>query len=194
MPVGNTGGMMMLMTRFLEGVQRFDLRMLLWFIHARHRNLWIIFARTVSKSGDGWMQIVLPSLIWLVDRQHGAILFVTTAIAFAIERPLYWLLKNTLQRRRPPEAIPSFTSVIAASDRFSFPSGHTAAAFLLAGNTCLHYGAASAPLFVWASAVGLSRVVLGVHFPTDIIAGMVLGTGIAWLVSAELLFGVLPLF
>jgi undecaprenyl-diphosphatase len=186
--------MMMLMTRCLHGIQRFDLRMLLWFIHARHRNLWIIGARTVSRTGDGWMQIVLPSVIWLFDRDNGLLLLLTTALAFAIERPLYWVLKNSLQRRRPPEAIPSFTSVIAASDRFSFPSGHTAAAFLLAGNTCLHYGAASAPLFVWAGAVGLSRVVLGVHFPTDIIAGMVLGTTIAWIVSAEKLFGVLPLF
>jgi len=186
--------MMMLMTRCLHGIQRFDLRMLLWFIHARHRNLWITFARTVSRTGDGLMQIFLPTLIWILDREHGAVLFVTTALAFAIERPLYWVLKNSLQRRRPPEAIPSFTSVIVASDRFSFPSGHTAAAFLLASNTCLHYGATSAPLFVWASAVGLSRVILGVHFPTDIIAGMVLGTSIAWLVSAQQLFGVLPLF
>ena len=140
------------------------------------------------------MQIALPSLIWLLDRNNGPILFATTALAFTIERPLYWLLKNTLQRRRPPEAIPTFTSVIAASDRFSFPSGHTAAAFVLAGNTCLHYGATGAPLFVWASAVGLSRVILGVHFPTDIIAGMVLGTSIAWIVSAEKLFGYLTLF
>ena len=185
---------MMLMTRCLHGIQRFDLRMLLWFIHARHRNLWIVLARTVSRTGDGWMQICLPALIWLLDREHGAALVFTTACAFAIERPLYWVLKNALQRKRPPEAIPSFSSVIVASDRFSFPSGHTAAAFLLAGNTCLHYGATSSPLFAWAAAVGLSRVVLGVHFPTDIIAGMVLGTTIAWIVAAAQVCSVLTLF
>lgn len=186
--------MMMLMTRCLHGIQRFDLRLLLWFIHTRRRNLWILFARTLSRSGDGLMQVFLPSMIWLLDREHGGLFFLSTAVAFAIERPLYWVLKNSLQRPRPPEAIPSFQSVIVASDRFSFPSGHTAAAFLLAGNTCLHYGPNAAPLFLWASAVGLSRVVLGVHFPTDIIAGMVLGTSIAWLVSASNLLSALSLF
>jgi len=190
----NTVCMMTLMTRCLHGIQRFDLSMLLWFIHARHRTIWITLARTISRTGDGLMQVLLPSLIWMLDREHGLLFFITTAIAFAIERPLYWVLKNGLQRPRPPEAIPSFQSVITASDRFSFPSGHTAAAFLLASNTVLHYGANGSPLYLWACAVGLSRVALGVHFPTDIIAGMVLGTSIACLVSNTQIFSSLMMF
>lgn len=175
--------MMLLMSRCLQSIQRLDLRVLLWFFHARRRDLWITLARACSRTGDGWMQVALPALIWALDRTHGAAFFIATAIAFCLERPLYWLLKNTLQRPRPPEAIPSFQSVVIASDRFSFPSGHTAAAFLLAGNTVLHYGAVGAPLYLWACAVGLSRVALGVHFPTDILAGMALGTAIAGLVG-----------
>jgi undecaprenyl-diphosphatase len=186
--------MMMLMSRCLHSIQRFDLRMLLWFIHARRRDLWVALARTFSRTGDGWMQVALPSLIWAVDREQGGMFFLATAAAFAIERPLYWVLKNTLQRPRPPEAIPSFHSVVIASDRFSFPSGHTAAAFLLASNTVLHYGAIGSPLYVWACCVGLSRVALGVHFPTDIIAGMVLGTSIACLVSNTQLLSFLIVF
>ncbi len=184
----------MLMSRCLQNIQRFDLRMLLWFIHARRRDLWITLARAFSRSGDGWMQLVLPSLLWAVDRSQGTVFFITTAIAFTLERPLYWVLKNTLQRHRPPEVIPGFSSVVVASDRFSFPSGHTAAAFLLAGNTVLHYGAIGSPLYLWACAVGLSRVALGVHFPTDILAGMVLGTAIACLVSNTDLFRLLIAF
>jgi undecaprenyl-diphosphatase len=186
--------MMMLMSRCLHNIQRFDLRMLLWFFHARRRELWITLARASSRSGDGWMQLALPSVIWMLDRAQGAVFFIATALAFCIERPLYWVLKNSLQRPRPPEAIPSFQSVVIASDRFSFPSGHTAAAFLLAGNTVLHYGALGAPLYLWACSVGLSRIALGVHFPTDILAGMVLGTGIACLVSNTNLFQSLMTF
>jgi undecaprenyl-diphosphatase len=172
-----------LSSRWLHGIYQYDLRMLLWFMHRRHRQLWIAFARALSRSGDGLMQVLLPSLLIALDRQHGSTVFVATAIAFAIERPLYWLLKNSCQRRRPPEAIPSFHSVIVASDRFSFPSGHTGAAFLLAAITTEYYSALALPMYLWASAVGVSRVILGVHFPTDILAGALLGSGIAWFVT-----------
>lgn len=176
------------MTRcLLQYLYRCDLRLLLWFMHARERQFWIAGVRAVSRSGDGFAQVLLPSLLWLLDRDQGRALWLATAVAFALERPLYWVLKNSCQRRRPPEAIPSFSSVIQAADRFSFPSGHTAAAFLLATLTALHYGTVALPLYLWASAVGLSRVALGVHFPTDVLAGAALGSAIAWLTNAYLL-------
>jgi undecaprenyl-diphosphatase len=171
-----------LTSRWLQSINRCDLQMLLWFVHRRHRQLWIAFARALSRSGDGLLQVLLPALLLVLDRQTGSAVFLVTAAGFAIERPLYWVLKNGCQRRRPPEAIPSFCSVITASDRFSFPSGHTCGAFLLAGIVASHYPALALPMYLWASGVGLSRVVLGVHFPTDILAGALLGSGIAWFV------------
>lgn len=174
-------------TRWLHSLQDYDLRMLLWFIHRQHRELWITFSRALSHSGDGTLQLLLPSLFWVIDGETGMQLFIATALVFLIERPIYWCLKNGCQRRRPPEAIPSFQSVVTASDRFSFPSGHTCAAFALATLVTLHYGAVAAPLYLWATGVGLSRVVLGVHFPTDTLAGAALGTFIAWSSSTYLL-------
>jgi undecaprenyl-diphosphatase len=171
-----------LTSRWLQSINRCDLHMLLWFVDRRHRQLWIAFARAVSRSGDGFLQVLLPTLLLALDRHTGSAVFLATAIGFAIERPLYWVLKNSCQRRRPPEAIPSFRSVINASDRFSFPSGHTCGAFLLAAIISVHYPTLAAPMYLWAGAVGLSRVVLGVHFPTDILAGALLGSGIAWFV------------
>jgi undecaprenyl-diphosphatase len=171
-----------LTSRWLQSINRCDLYMLLWFVHRRHRQLWIAFARALSRSGDGLLQVLLPTLLLALDRQTGSMVFLVTAAGFAIERPLYWVLKNSCQRRRPPEAIPSFSSVIVASDRFSFPSGHTCGAFLLATIVASHYPTLALPMYLWASGVGLSRVVLGVHFPTDILAGALLGSGIAWFV------------
>ena len=183
-------------TRWLQniyqhGIYQYDLRMLLWFMHTRHRQIWIAAARAFSRSGDGLMQILLPSLLWLLDSVHGASLFLATSIAFCIERPLYWVLKNGFQRRRPPEIVPSFRSVITASDRFSFPSGHTCGAFVLAGMVSESYATLTLPLYLWSSAVGISRVVLGVHFPTDILAGALIGSGIVWFVTSNL--ALLPL-
>lgn len=174
-----------LTSRWLRGINRYDLQMLLWFVDRRHRQLWIAFARALSRSGDGLLQVLLPTLLLALDRDAGTTVFLVTAAGFAIERPLYWILKNSCQRRRPPEAIPSFNSVIVASDRFSFPSGHTCGAFLLAAIMTQHYPALAVPMYLWAGAVGLSRVVLGVHFPTDILAGALLGSAIAWLVGGS---------
>lgn len=168
---------------YQTAIYPYDLRMLLWFVRTRHRQWWVFFARTLSRTGDGFMQFLLPLFLWMLDRESGGSFLVATASAFAIERPLYWLLKNGCQRRRPPETIPSFCSVIKAYDRFSFPSGHTGSAFLLAAMIAAHYGILAAPVYLWAGAVGLSRVVLGVHFPSDILAGALIGGVIASIVN-----------
>lgn len=169
-------------TRLLDTLCQRDLQLLAWFVRAPHRQLWVTGARAFSRSGDGTLQLLLPLLMWIVDGERGLLFASMTLFAFTIERPLYWVLKNTCRRRRPPEAIPDFQSVIHAADRFSFPSGHTTAAFLLATLCALCYGPMAAPLYAWAACVGLSRVVLGVHFPSDILAGALLGCGIGWLV------------
>jgi len=77
--------------------------------------------------------------------------------------------------------------VFRPSDEFSFPSGHTTAAFLMACITAVHFPALTAFLYGWATAIGLSRVMLKVHFVSDIIAGMAIGTILAifslWLIG-----------
>lgn len=166
--------------RLLENLYRFDSRMLLWCTHSRHQRLLVQLAKNISRSGDGHLQILIPSLFLLIDKQQGAQFFLVVLAAFSIQLPIYWLLKNCLKRRRPPEIIPSFQSSITASDQFSFPSGHSSAAFLLANLTALFYGIVAWPLYVWASFVALSRVILGVHFPSDILAGIALGTLVAF--------------
>ena len=66
-------------------------------------------------------------------------------------------------------------SFTVPSDKFSFPSGHTAAAFVMACVTLYHVPELAVLVLPLAVAIGASRVALGVHYPTDIAAGMVLG-------------------
>ena len=163
-------------------IQQIDLRLLLWCVQLYRTPFWVLLAKAVSRSGDGYMQLCLPLALWWFAGPAAEPLIATLVLAFAIERPIYWLLKNTLKRRRPPEAIPAFDSLVIASDRFSFPSGHTAAAFLFALVVYCYFPWLGMGLFVWAGMVGMSRVILGVHFPTDIIAGAALGLSIGlWL-------------
>jgi undecaprenyl-diphosphatase len=104
-------------------------------------------------------------------------------LAFAIELPLYLLLKNAIQRERPRGLQQhGWTPGIKPSDRFSFPSGHTAAAFMFAWMLAASYPEYTLIYLSIASGIGLSRVLLGVHYPTDILAGASLGSTIAFVV------------
>lgn len=165
----------------LQQLANYDQRIFLWCASlCRSRNL-PGYTRIISHSGDGYLQVLMPLLIIAIVG-HDALPFLKLIVfSFAIERSLYWLLKNNLKRKRPEAALPTFKATISASDEFSFPSGHTSAAFLLAILVSSYIPALSTVMFIWASSVSISRVILGVHFPADIIAGICLGSSVAWL-------------
>ena len=167
--------------RILQDIHDADIRMFRWCVEVLRSNAVTRLARAVSRTADGWLYLIGPLLYLLVNRNVAVELIEVIATAFALERPLYLFLKKHFRRRRPPEAIEGFTSVIVASDQFSFPSGHTSGAFLMITVITGLLGAPFAALYVWAAAVGLSRVALGVHFPTDIVAGAMMGTALAHL-------------
>jgi len=137
-------------------------------------------AKTLSHSADGYLFVLLPFALWLAQSPLVGDLGTLICVALAAERCAYWLLKNSLKRRRPEESFDNFHSVITASDRFSFPSGHTSAAFLLVTCLTIIYQEPAASLYLWATSIGLSRVILGVHYPGDTIAGAVMGSTIAF--------------
>lgn len=143
----------------------------------RLRNYRLIAASvpTISKSGDGYLYPVMTLVFWLMNRQLGAMLFSSALAAFSIELPLYKLVKHVVRRARPCNALASVESRMRLLDRFSFPSGHTAGAFLMATVVSFFYPLISAVFFTWAMLVGVSRIYLGVHYPTDVLAGMVVG-------------------
>jgi len=138
----------------------------------------------VSLSADGPLY-VLAGLAFLAF-QHWDVAQLM-ALAFLLERTCYKYAKGLFKRNRPPEAIPGFKSVVEPSDRFSFPSGHTSAAFMVASIFTYFYPIAGIVLFPWAVMVGIARVVLGVHFPSDVIAGAFMGV-IIFIISTTILF------
>jgi len=161
-------------------LHQLDVLIFHWTMKRKRLELIARLARCVSHSADGFFYPLLALGLYLVNPDRGAPFAASMALAFMLERPLYWVLKNTLKRRRPPSALPGFQSFIIPSDQFSFPSGHTSGAFVTAMLLCLFFPALSVPALVWAALVGASRVTLGVHFPTDIVAGATMGATLAW--------------
>lgn len=89
------------------------------------------------------------------------------------------VLKSAFNRARPSEEYPNDVFVLTISHGHSFPSGHTSLAFATATSLTLAYKKwyIVVPAYLWAGCVGYSRMYLGKHYPTDVLAGAVVGTG-----------------
>lgn len=133
----------------------------------------------VSKTGDGQLYIVLALILFYFDKEHGALFFYTALTAYCFEIPMYLMLKHAFKRQRPCDLLQHFQAYVVPGDKFSLPSGHTAAAFLMATVIMHFYPSLAVLAFTWASLVGLSRIVLRVHFPLDVLLGASLGISVA---------------
>lgn len=106
-----------------------------------------------------------------------------TVFSIGIGISLSTVIKLIVKRERPYDKYPTevFPHVIEKTK--SFPSGHTTMAFVSASTLIFQYGKwyASAPAIIWAGTVGYSRMKLGEHFPTDVLGGILVGAGSAWL-------------
>lgn len=102
--------------------------------------------------------------------------------SFAISQGLTFATKAIVNKPRPHEADSTIISIKNATNG-SFPSGHTSEAFATATTIALinHKWYVVVPAYTWAGLVGYSRLYMGVHYPSDVIAGALLGTGSAWL-------------
>ena len=159
----------------LSKVTALDIRLFFWCTSGAQRTRFTRIARQISRLGDGPLYATTGLTLALLDGSRGTMLLMLGLISYTIELPVYAVLKNTIRRARPCHRFSDRPSVIEPSDTFSFPSGHSAAAALFASLICMTYEGMVIPMTILACAIGASRVVLGVHYPTDIIAGATLG-------------------
>lgn len=142
----------------------------------RFHNPWrTALARTLTRLGDGksWAIIGLASLSTLTP--YGRHLALRIGVGATLGSLCAVALKRSLTRPRPNVSIEGFEALVANPDRFSFPSGHTAAAFGVAVALAAEPNGVGPGALLLATGIGLSRVYLGAHYPLDVLAGVFLG-------------------
>ena len=162
----------------MQFIQRWDQKTSQLFLLHSYNQFQARVSRWISRTGDGPLYLLAGVILAWSDGSRGQDFLHCTLKAFAVELPIYWLIKNSFKRERPRN-LPVF---ITPSDRYSLPSGHTAAAFLMAEIVSVFYPMMLWGVFIWAGFIGASRLLLGVHYLSDLVAGACLGLLTAWYV------------
>src|SRR5437899_1670810 len=150
-------------------------------IHRWRAPRWIrIWMLAATHGGDGWIWYAMGAVILALGGANRILALASAALSAAMGVLLFLLLKKRIGRTRPCAIEPHCWSKLLPPDQFSFPSGHTITAFAVSGTLIAFYPGLTAGLLFCACSIGISRVMLGMHFLTDVLAGALLGGAIAW--------------
>lgn len=146
-----------------------------------------LFFGAISRLGDGMFWYALMAVLAVVGGQHGLAAAAHMAATGLVALLLYRLLKRWTQRQRPYRVCPGVIAHVPALDEFSFPSGHTLQAVSFSIVAIAWYPQLAPLLLGFTALVAASRVILGLHYPSDVLAAILIGSGLGasslWLLS-----------
>jgi len=138
---------------------------------------WMICA---TRLGDGWLWYALGGILLGFGGPDRFVAVAAGGLAAAASIILFRALKKASGRKRPCALEPHQWARIAPPDQFSFPSGHTLTAFAVAVAVGMFYPDLMGLLLFLAVSIAMSRIALGMHFLSDVIAGSLLGAGLGY--------------
>ena len=149
----------------------------------RWLRLWTMAA---TRGGDGWLWYAMGFIVAVFGGSERFQALLAAVIAVGLGIGLFLSLKRAFGRKRPCALEPHCWATLLPPDQFSFPSGHSITAFAVAVSLVSYYPALLPGLLFCAVSVALSRVLLGMHFLSDVVAGGALGAALGY-ASAALL-------
>jgi undecaprenyl-diphosphatase len=145
--------------------------------------LWMIAA---TRGGDGWLWLSMAFLVAVFGGETRAEALSSAVLAGGVGVALFMKLKRMIGRKRPCALEPHCWAKLLPPDQFSFPSGHTITAFSVSVALSMFYPEMRPGLFFCATSIAASRILLGMHYLSDVVAGALLG-GLLGFVSASAL-------
>ena len=145
---------------------------------------WIrLWALCATRGGDGWLWYGMAAVILLFGGPGRFRAVGAAALAVASGIAIFLSLKKTTGRRRPCMFEPHCWANLLPPDQFSFPSGHTITAFAVSLSLSRYYPNLAAGLLFCAISIAASRILLGMHFLSDVLAGAAIGGILAYTVT-----------
>jgi undecaprenyl-diphosphatase len=142
---------------------------------------WVrIWMTLASRVGDGWLWWTIGLILLLFGGPQRFRAVGAAAISEAVSAMIFLAIKKLAGRKRPCEIGQNCWATLLPPDQFSFPSGHSMTAFSVAVPLSLFYPSLEAGLLFCAISIALSRIVLGLHFLSDILVGSALGATIGY--------------
>ena len=133
----------------------------------------MIFLSAIGEAGIVWILISIILACFPKTRRCGITMMISMALTFLLGN---LILKNLIARPRPCAIDTNIKLLVKFPSEYSFPSGHTMNGFTAAVSIFLYHKRAGIAALLLAAAIAFSRMYLFVHFPTDILGGIVLGT------------------
>lgn len=164
----------------LQQISRWDLELCLFFNRQSRRLTIRNLFRIASRLGDGIFWYVLMSALLLRYQADALPAVIHMILAGGTGTLVYKLIKRKTLRPRPFNVSPDIICSSKALDQFSFPSGHTLHAMVFSIVAVYYF-----PVLIWlvlpfSIMVALSRPILGLHYPSDVLAGALIGAALAF--------------
>jgi undecaprenyl-diphosphatase len=161
------------MLRYIDARDRSLMHRLNGWRPPRWVRLWMVLA---TRAGDGYLWWLLGALLLIFGGQTALRADAAAGIGGAAAVGMFTLIKPLTGRERPCAIAPHCWATLLPPDRFSFPSGHTMTAFAVSTPLVLFYPALFPLLLFCTLSIAASRILLGMHFLSDVLAGSLLGS------------------